>query len=276
MPEDLHRPPGAARDVETELRRLAGRVDVPARPDYAARVVDQLTARPLEGPIRRPWVGRLFPARLRPLGALVLVLLAVLAVTLSVPAGRRAVADIFGITGVRVQQLPSAAPTPRATFDAALDLGRARPLAQARARVSFAVALPRYHGLRTPDATYLRRERGLESVSMVYLPRAQFPAVLDGQVGVLLSEYAGTATPYFDKLVSEPGSVTRVSVAGRWPGLFFAEPEHVFVRDTQGGVHFERSRLSAPSLVWERGAVTYRLEANVDQATMLAVAASLR
>lgn len=260
------------RDLEAALRRLAPRVEVPAAPDYANLVTAELAGRPTDGPV---WSRPPRALRLHPLAVTAVAVVAVVAVVLSVPAARQAVADIFGFAGVHVQELPSAAPTPRATLDPALDLGRPVSLAAARRQVSFPVGLPVVTGSGAPGV-YLRRDRGLESVSLVYSPSAALPAAVDSSVGLLVSEYAGTGTPYFDKLVAETGSVERVSVDGRWPGLYFPEPQHVFVRDSGGVVHLERARLSGPSLVWVQGDVTYRLEASVDRATLLSLAGSVR
>lgn len=212
---------------------------------------------------------------LHPLAAAAVVVVVVVSVIVAVPASRRAVADLFGIAGVEVHPLASAAPTPRATLDPGLELGEPGTLAEVRRLVSFPIAVPSAPGLGAPDAAYVRRGPGLETVTLVYRPRAGFPAARDGGVGLLLSEYAGTATPYFDKYVDEPSAPTRVTVAGRWPGLYFPGPHQLLVRDPGGKVVSEAPRLSAPSLVWVRGLVTYRLEASIDQERALGVAASL-
>jgi hypothetical protein len=205
----------------------------------------------------------------------VLALLVLLAVILGVPATRQAVADLFGISGVRVKPLPTTGPSPRTTLDASLDLGDPVTLAEAQRRVSFTVSVPSISALGTPDAVYVRSGPGLEAVNLVYRPRAGFPAAFDTHVGLLLSEYAGSAKPYFIKYVEQDIPLSRVIVAGRWPGLYFPGAQEVYVRDPGGDVHSERPRLSAPSLVWEQGAVTYRLEANISRARALVIAASL-
>jgi hypothetical protein len=276
VPEQREDPAGGdTAELEAALRRLGQQVDVPTRPPYAARVQQQL--QPASGPVRhrarRPLSRRV--RSLHPLAAAAVVLLVVVSVVIAVPAGRQAVADLFGIAGVEVHPLPSTAPAPRTTLDPGLDLGDPVSLAEARRLVSFPVAVPSAAGLDRPDAIYVRRGPGLESVTLVYRPRAGFPAAIDSHVGLLLSEYAGTATPYFDKYVDQQPAPTRVMVAGRWPGLYFPGPQQVFVRDPGGEVHEEHPRLSAPTLVWVRGAVTYRLEATIDQERALDVAASL-
>jgi hypothetical protein len=265
---------GERAELEAALRRLGQQLDVPTRPPYAALVQQQLE--PASGGRRaRPLLARRVRS-LHPLEAAAVVLLVVVSVIIAVPASRQAVADLFGIAGVEVHPLPSTtAPVPRTSLDPGLDLGDPVSLAEARRLVSFPVAVPSAAGLGAPDAVYVRRGQGLESVSLVYRPRAGFPAVFDSHVGLLLSEYAGTATPYFDKYVDQQPPPTRVTVAGRWPGLYFPGPQQVFVRDPGGEVHEEHPRLSAPTLVWVRGAVTYRMEATVDQERALGVAASL-
>ncbi|MEP6525879.1 MAG: hypothetical protein ABJA86_01845 [Nocardioidaceae bacterium] len=260
-------------DLEAALRRLGEQVDAPPQPEYAPIIRQQLeqSGRPSRtpfGPARRLRL-------VRPLAAAV-ALLVVLAVILGVPATRQAVADLFGISGVRVRPLPTTGPSPRTTIDASLDLGDPVTLAEARRRVSFPVALPSTASLGAPDAVYVRDSPGLEAVNLVYRPRAGFPGGFDGHVGLLLSEYAGAAKPYFVKYIDQHIPLSQVIVAGRWPGLYFPGAQEVYVRDPGGLIHSERPRLSAPSLVWERGSVTYRLEADISRARALAIAASLR
>jgi hypothetical protein len=268
-------PPGAGQpDLEAALRRLAEQVEVPPQPDYATRVRARIDAgagrRP--APDARPSWGSW--KTVHPLAAAAIGLLVIVAVVLSVPASREAVADLFGLSGVQVRPLPTPAPSPRATIDEALDLGEPVSLAEARRRMPFTVALPAELG--APDTVYVRQDQGLDSVSLVYRPRSGFPPAFDTRVGLLLSEYAGSATPYFEKFVDGGSGVTRVTVNDRWPGLYFPLPQQVLVRDPRGVVHEDQPRLAAPTLVWVQGSVTYRLESRIDQARALGVAASLR
>jgi hypothetical protein len=264
------------RDLEAEFRQLARHLDVPPPPDYAARVRERLAS----GPATRRPIGRRRPSALtgpwRRLATAAIVLLLAVTVVLLVPTTREAVADLFGFAGVGVRSVPSTAPSPRTTLDADLDLGEPTTLDEARGLVSFTVATPNTPGLGRPDAVYVRHSRGLESVSLVYRPRATYPATADSDVGLLVSEYFGTATPYFDKLVSGPEPMTRVTVDGRWPGLYFSSPHYVLVRGPDGVVHEDRPRLTAATLVWVEGDVTYRLEAAVDLETALEVASSMQ
>lgn len=261
-------------ELEVQLRQLGRSLDLPEEPDHATRVRERLTSgAPAIRPVARD--RRTSPAGwMRPLATAAAVLVLAVAVVLSVPATREAVADLFGFDGVRVRSLPTAAPSPRTTIDANLDLGEPVTLEQARREVSFSVSVPSVPELGAPDSVYVRDERGLESVSLVYRPRAGFPAGADDQVGALVSEYAGSAMPYFEKLIEAGAPMTQVTVAGRWPGLYFAGPHEVLVRTSEGVVHEDRPRLSAPTLVWVQGGVTYRLEAAVDLQRALAVASA--
>jgi hypothetical protein len=271
-PRDVDR---RARDLEAELRQLAQKLDVPAPPDYATRVQERLesgsgTTRPS---LWRPPFG--FTGPLGRLATATIVLVLAIAVVLSVPATRAAVADLFGFAGVNVRTAPSAAPSPRTTLDAALDLGEPVTLDEARQRVSFPVSIPAVPGLDAPDAVYIRDEPGLETVSLVYQPTTGFPATADTHVGLLVGQYAGTATPYFDKLIEAGEPVTQVMVDDRWPGIYFTDPHQILVRGPDGLVHEDRPRLAAPTLVWVREGVTYRLEGALDMTSALAVAASM-
>ncbi|HET6755086.1 MAG TPA: hypothetical protein VFH23_14190 [Jiangellaceae bacterium] len=263
-----------ARDLEAEFRELAQKLDVPARPDYATRVRERLESgsgatRPT---LWRPPFG--FTGPLGRLATATIVLVLAMVIVLSVPATRAAVADLFGFAGVNVRTAPSAAPSPRNTVDTALDLGEPVTIDEARQRVSFPVSLPVVPGLDAPDV-YVTDEPGLESVSLVYGPTTGFPATAATHVGLLVGEYAGTATPYFDKLIEAGEPVTQVTVDGRWPGIYFTDPHQILVRGPDGLVHEDRPRLAAPTLVWVREGVTYRLEGALDMTNALAVAASM-
>ena len=272
MPEEANDQTSPAQpDLEAALRRLGEHVDVPPEPEYGTLLRQRLE----ESPRPRTALSVLGRPRARIFVATAATLL-VLAVVLGVPTSREAVADLFGISGVQVHPMPTTGPSPRTTIDASLELGEPVSLREAQRRVSFPVLVPTARGLGTPDAVYVRAAAGLQAVNLVYRPRPGFPAGYDNHVGLLLSEYAGTATPYFDKYVEAGVPLSQVSVAGQWPGIYFPGAQEVYVRDPSDRVRTEPARLSGPSLVWERGGVTYRLEANIGRERALAIAAALR
>jgi hypothetical protein len=261
-------------NLEEALRRLREAVLVPAHPDYAASVQQRLHARASSGSPdgngsrrSRQW--------LRPIVVAGLALSLVIVAAVSFPDARRAVADLFGLSGVRVLSTPSS-DTPRTMIDTTSDFGDRVTLSEARALVSFDVALPTEPGFATTDSVYVQTGPGLESVTLVYRPRPGFPEILSSNVGLILSEYAGQAAPYFDKYVDRRRPPTPVTVDGAWPGLRFAGRPQVLIRGPSGVVYSERPRISAPTLVWQIGEVTYRLEAAIDNQRALDIAATVR
>lgn len=272
MPDETKGQPGRThRELEAALHRLGERVDVPPRPAYATLVKARLAA--ADAPSSARAQSRK-PRHARAIAVAVALVVAV-AVILGIPQSRKAVADLFGISGVSVHPLSDAPPNPRATLDQRLDLGEPVTLADAQGRVGFTVALPAAP-IGAPDAIYMRREPGLQAVNLVYRPAPGLPRTPGTHVGLLLSEYAGSASPYFDKYVDMGVPVSQVTLAGRWPGLYFPGPQEVLVRDAGARVHSEHARLSGPSLIWVQGSVTYRLEGDISRARALAIAASLR
>jgi hypothetical protein len=265
MPES--RTPSAA--LDTALQQLRQRVRVPEPPDYAARVHQRLAAHPpaTRKPARPPY--------LRPLVAVAVALLVVGAVTLSGP-GREAVARLFGLQGVRVVPISPSLPTPRPTIEPPADFGGRVGLAHARRLLSFDIALPSGPGLGRPAKVYVRTGPGLESVTLTFGPGPGLPEIRDSGIGLVLSEYAGSSSPYFQKYFDERRPPVAVTVAGTWPGLRFPGPHEVMVEDPSGDVRSLPPRVSAPCLVWEHGGVTYRLEARVGVHRALNIAGSTR
>jgi hypothetical protein len=141
--------------------------------------------------------------------------------------------------------------------------------------MAFEIALPSAPALAQPDRVYISTGRGLESVTLVYRPRPGLPEVLNSDVGLIVSEYAGEAAPYFDKYVDQQHPPTPVTVDGVWPGLHFARGQDVLIHGPGTTVYSENARTSAPALVWQEGDLTYRLEANIDTRRALQVAAAL-
>lgn len=267
------RPDKGPVDLDEALRQLRRHVEVPPRPDYPALVRRRIDVPPPRRERRRLVIrGKAW----HPAAAAAVVGLIVVMATIALPAGRQALANVLEITGVRVKPLPAESVEPRTRLDARLDLGDPVTLAEAQGRVSFAIAIPREPGLTSPDRVYVHTGAGLESVTLVYRAQPGLPGVLGGRVGLLLSEYAGSAEPYFDKYVDRRHPPYPVKIAGSWPGLRFPGRQDVLVLGARGKVYDEHPRVSAPSLVWVRDGVTYRLEADIHQHRALAIAGSVR
>jgi hypothetical protein len=232
--------------LEQRLSELA--VEWPETPDVASRVRARLEAEPA----RR----RLLPAFAVPLAVLVLAVGGVAAV----PSARSTVLRWLGIEGVRIERVPKA-PTPTPT---PLDLGTRVPLAPG-------VLVPRTLG--DPDAVY---EEG-DVVTLLYRPRDGLPESQNTGAGALLSQFTGRTNQGFLRKLAGPGTtIESVTVDGE-PGYWLAGAAHgLLYEDPSGAVREAPARLAGNTLVWRRGELTLRLEADVTQERALAIARSVR
>jgi hypothetical protein len=225
-------------ELEPELRALAAELEWPPTPDLATAVRSRLERRR-----RLPW---------RPGAIAVAVLVLALAAALAVPGARSAILRFLGIEGVtvvRVEKLPQAAPLG--------SLGDRTTMAAVRRRIHFAPLLPRGE---QPDAVYLDSAIPGGAVVLRYGPeRRPRLVVTEYRTGNfdVVKKYAGSST-----------GVRTVTVAGE-PGIWI------------GGVHVVElgptpPHLSAPSLIWLHRGLTLRLEARVKLDRALELARSLR
>jgi hypothetical protein len=251
---DRLRPGGADRGgredgLVEELRALGRAVAVPAPPpDLAAAVLARLEP----GPVPRRTAARraagLLDGLSRGRRALVVVVAALLLVVGAAPAGAAA-ARWLGLGGVVVVEAPGApVPPPAAAPGGAADGGSGEvvSLADARARVPFALGVPA--GLGDPDRVVLTTDGPAETtvVSMDWLAD-----------GVRLDQFAGRVDPVFVKRYGPHAEW--LDVAGGY-GVWLPEPHELEYIGPDGTPRVESARTSGPSLVWQRGGVTLRLE----------------
>jgi hypothetical protein len=139
-------------------------------------------------------------------------------------------------------------------------------LAEARRRVDFEIAVP--HGLGEPDGVYVQDSPPGGMVSFVWgtleHPRA------------LLTEFRGQVREVIYKAAGPGTKITPAYVGGE-PGYYLSGAPHLFTYfDRTGEYRQEEVRLAGNVLVWERGPLTLRLEADVDKARALAIGRALR
>lgn len=235
--------------LEQALVSMPGSVDWPEpSPHMAARI----TAR-LEGETSRRSTSRWIWVT-----AIVLV-----AVTLTIPGPRQAVADLIVEAGVRIGVIEEAP-----TAGAGLELGEEASLEEANAAVDFAVSVPSDPG--PPDAIYLDSE----SVSMVWPGSSSLPAAPETDVGVLLTQTRSGDTRAFKGLTPET-DLTELTVS-EGGAVWIEGAEHTFTLvDPAGNPIEETSRLAANVLLWTTGDVDYRLELAGELDDALAIANSL-
>jgi len=245
-------------NLERELLALGDELAWPPTPDIAAAVSSRIAIEP-----RRPaprWPA-LHPRLAAATAAVLVVVLAFGILFAASPGVRATVRDWLGIGSVRitrVERLPDLSPARE------LGLGDRVTMAAAERGIG-SVATVRALG--APDAVYYdgtvpRR------VTLVYLGRPGLPNGKAG-VGALLDEIVGGDQLVFvEKLVAGNVPIKRVKVNSA--DGYFIEGDHALQLPDQ-----LRPRLAGNTLVWERDAVTYRLETALGLHGALALARSV-
>ena len=174
----------------------------------------------------------------------VVVVTAVLLALLAAPPVRAAVADWFGFAGVIVRHDPApsqskASPPPPA--------GGATTLGEARELVSFDPLVPAALG--PPQGVEVSADRRVLSMS--------WAGGRDGAVRI--DQFDARLDYTFAK--SSP-SVRFTEVAGR-SALWFDQTHRVALLNRDGTRRFETARLAGPTLIWEQGDTTVRVEGDV-------------
>ena len=197
---------------------------------------------------------------LRPLVVVVAVALVLAAGALALsPGARSAFLELFHLRGAtvgRVDELPEVELIQRADL-----LGTRVTRAEAERRAGF-----RLFDLGEPDAVYFR-EGGL--ATLVY-------GDLDSPRLVLTEARGGLFEGFLQKSAGSGTEIERVSVDGS-PGLFVKGDDHfVMFRNADGQIDDERSFLAGTTLLWNRGEVLLRLEADVTREQALELAGTVR
>jgi hypothetical protein len=229
-------------ELERQLRELGIALELPATPD----LVSLVRARIKEG--REP--------RLRMRRSLVLAisaLIVALAAAMAVPQARTAILEFLHIKGASVERVPTLPSVPSVS-NASLDLGQPVSLEDARGAVTFEIAQPELPGLGRPDSIYVDRATPGGQVFFLW-GREDRPQVL-------LSEFRGDINADLIGKQAGPGTtIEAVSVTGGAPGFWVAGANHVvYYFDPDGEIKEETIRLSRNALLWERNALTLRIE----------------
>jgi hypothetical protein len=226
-------------------RRLAGLSEAyfPATPPVADRA--RLPAAPDPRPVRP-------------------LVLALALVALGLTGAAVAATALDLVPGVRVRQVDE---PPSVAFTQFPGYGEPTTLAAAQEAVPFALLLPR--GLGRPGRVLLDRDRtGAPVVTAVYGGERRARLVLTQWVA---------RTVLFDKLLGYETRVTPVDVGGARGLWIEGDRFHdVFYLARSGSEERAPGFLAGNVLVWQRGAVSYRLEAAVDLPRALELAALLQ
>lgn len=243
-------------ELELALADLGRHVEFPPTPDLAPRVRERLAERPES----RPGLTR------RRAVALAFALLAVaVAAVLAVPQTRAAILEFFHLRGVTIERVGELPTVPLQRDFNKLFLGEKVSLDEARDRADFEVVVP--EALGDPDGVYLQEAPPGGMVSLVYgtpeHPRALF------------TQFRGSVEEVIFKKVAAATQIDSVRVNGE-PGYFLSGNPHDFsYLDTRGEYRQEIVRLAGNTLLWERGPLTLRLEADINGEEALKIARSV-
>lgn len=250
--------------------------------DLRQTVLARLAAAPAP---RTPWWDRIASPRhgLRPALAAFAVLL--LALALAVPGVRAAAGEILRFGGIEIFRAPAPAPSAPASPSPA---GTVRPsptpafgtpvtLAEARARAGYPISVPTDAALGTPDEIYLRTLReGAWQVTLVYRQRVGIPVSPFAGVSAAVVYLPGTFDQAFLGKSAGPNTLVQLVRVNDSDGAWLAGEPHQVLYRNGSQIDPDELRLAGNTLVWQQGPTTVRIEAAVDQATALRIAATMR
>ncbi len=248
-------------ELEATLRDIGTRLDYPAPVAMASAVRARLRV-----PRRGGW--RAFLAPVAVTAALLVIVVGLVASDF--PTNAVDFLRVRGIDIFPVPSVPATLPPPKITFG-----GDRVTLAEARSRVHFAVQVPAELG--APDDVYVETVGTTERLTLVYRQRSGIPVSPTAGVSALVTELGGTIDAQLVGKGTGPDSpIEQVNVGGGRGYWIEGAPHLFFYRDPSGNAVQETLRLAGNTLVWEQGAVTMRLEAQVTKDEALRIAASFR
>jgi len=251
-------PDGRDLQLEARLAELGREIAFPATPPLAAVVAARLAQ-----PGRGAWLRR-------PLGrGLALALIATLLL-----AGI-AVALGIGLGGLRLVFGPASF-SPAPSLVVGPGLGTPTSLDAARDLVTFDLRVPTLPELGEPDLVYLAEPPAGGAVTLLYAERPGFLADPDSGIGLIVTQFRADIGPdVFEKLINSGVSVLPARVHGQSAWWVAGGDHFFFYRDAQGVQVESTLRLASPTLIWEEGGVTHRVEGAPSLAEAVRVAESL-
>jgi hypothetical protein len=181
---------------------------------------------------------------------------------LAVPQTRAAILEFFHLRGVTIERVGELPTVPLQRDFNKLFLGENVSLDEARDRADFEIVVP--EALGDPDGVYFQETPPGGMVSLVYgtpeHPRALF------------TQFRGSVEEVIFKKTAAGTQIDSVRVRGE-PGYFLSGNPHEFSYfDTHGEYRQEIVRLAGNTLLWERGPLTLRLEADINEEEALKIA----
>lgn len=246
------------------LAALAAELDRARTPDVTPAVVHRLR----EGVLPTPAAKRPFMRRGLVLGLAVLALGATAAFAASREL-RDSLLDLVGLRGVEVEQVPRLPPAPPGAEDA----GERVSLAEAERRAPFELRRIDRAAFREPERVQARELDGTTAVSFAFAPRRGVPRSPHTDAGLLFTQLRARVDQPVLRKLAVTGGIDPLRVRGS-RGYWLGGGDHVLTYRIDG--RSVQSRLAGNVLVWQDGAVTLRIEAEVPKRRALAIARAVR
>ena len=250
--------------IDAMLRSSAAALNYPRTPDIATRVRARLDSEPYKASI----IEKLRAAMNRPVlrVAAVSLLVAVVAVAsaLAIPQSREALADLFGLSSVRIEVGPVDGPPP--PILSPNSFASPATLTSAREAVAFEIRLPTEDGVRMlPEAVYLEGIHGTGAPIVIL--------VYESEDFDLYQRAAG----FYGKGLPDADLARESAVHGR-PAIWIDSGGHIARSlDADGKLLIETERtVERGTLLWEEAGISYRLETGLSEDEAILLAESLR
>ncbi len=178
-----------------------------------------------------------------------------------------------------VPQLPPVGPQSAAPRlipgDATVWPGEPVTIEEARRRYRERIRLPK--ALRGPKAVFWMTPPRSGQITAVWSASADLPALADPNVGLLLTQFRGSARsePVIVKKTDVSRSQFETVTVNKSPGSWI-EGAHVIVIVDGSGERRENARLAGNTLLWTEGMFTYRLEGAISKGAALRIARSMK
>jgi hypothetical protein len=259
-------------DLEQSLTELAERMEIPG----GEWLVDDVMRRIAEPAIR--------PARRRSVRFAGAMVVAVVVIAIALPGPRHAVARWLGFDSVRIEPavtVPTtttavAAAEPTATVplpEPSLALGDPVSIDAAMARTGLPDPTPSLLG--APLSVHVVQPPESGQIVLVYPPSDLVPQSSVIGAGALVSVMpAKIEEGFFRKTLGTTTTLQTVDVDGA-PGYWLEGSPHQLLFEFGDDILPDTLRLATNTLLWQRGDVVYRLEADVDLDTALRIAESI-
>ena len=243
--------------LERELRDLAA--GLPDPPDLTSRVLVAMRERSARRRRRRVAIFAIAVFLLAPATALAFS-----------PDLRDRVLETFGLRSVKVERvnhIPTVSPAARS-----LRLGSRVSLTQARSALQVRFHSPR--ALRAPDAIFEDDLQSGVDVTLLYEP-GTVAARLGVRRRVLVSILRGTLDKQLiGKTIGTATTARQFRLDGGQALLLTGQPHIVVIFRRGNTIETTSTRLAGNTLLWQRRALLVRIEGNLPEARLIAIARS--